>query len=171
LRFLLNLLFPLIIATSRLLRRDSEEKLLRVLIGWNNRLVKNMIKKNKEDLLVLIPICLQSSLCETKILDDVQICKRCGGCKIKELVQIKEAHGIDLRVVTGGRLAKEIVEKRRPKAIVACACEKELAIGIFEIYPLPVFGVINERPKGPCKDTQVDVNLIYQSLGIEDVSS
>lgn len=154
---------------GRILGERSAERLLRVLIRWNNWLVKDRVKES-QGLLLLVPICLQRSACEKKILDDSNNCQRCGECRIKDLIELKEGRGIDFQVVMGGRVAKEIVDRKRPEAVVAVACEKELANGIFETYPLPVFGIINERPKGPCKDTQVDMEIAYQAIGIVDES-
>lgn len=145
----------------------SSERVLGTLIRWNNRLIAARVKK-RERLLLLVPICLQRSACEVKILDNIYNCQRCGKCKIKDLVELSQGCGIDLAVATGGRLAKEMVEQKRPEVVVAVACEKELAGGIFEIYPLPVFGIINERPKCPCKDTQVDMEVVCQAIGIGD---
>ena len=35
------------------------------------------------------------------------------------------------------------------------ACERDLTAGIRDAYPLPVIGVLNQRPHGPCFNTQV----------------
>ena len=48
-----------------------------------------------------------------------------------------------------------IIEKR-PKLVVAVACEGDLTSGIKDCYPLPVIGVLNDRPFGPCFNTHVD---------------
>ena len=59
-------------------------------------------------------------------------------------------------VVTGGTLARMKVKEARPKAIVAIACERDLASGMADVFPIPVIGVLNERPNGPCCNTTVD---------------
>jgi hypothetical protein len=46
------------------------------------------------------------------------------------------------------------------------ACERDLSSGIQDSYPLPVFGIINRRPNGPCYDTQVDLEKVEQALTI-----
>lgn len=147
----------------------SCERLLGSLIRWNNRLVARSIRGKRDGLLFLIPVCLQRSACEVKVLENVHNCQRCGRCRIRDLVELSEREGIDIEVVSGGRLAKEMVERKRPEGVLACACEKELATGIFESYPVPVYGIINERPEGPCKNTQVDIKMVLQALGITDL--
>ena len=67
-------------------------------------------------------------------------------------------------MATGGTLARRIVVERRPRLIIAVACERDLSSGIQDSYPLPVFGIINHRPHGPCYDTQVDLEKVEQAL-------
>ena len=56
-----------------------------------------------------------------------------------------------------------IVEKR-PKLVLAVACERDLTSGIKDCYPLPVIGILNDRPFGPCFNTTVDVSKIDDAL-------
>jgi hypothetical protein len=44
------------------------------------------------------------------------------------------------------------------------ACERDLSSGIQDSYPLPVFGVLNSRPQGPCYDTLVDLEKVEEAL-------
>ena len=44
------------------------------------------------------------------------------------------------------------------------ACERDLSSGIQDSYPLPVFGVLNSRPHGPCYDTLVDLEKVEEAL-------
>jgi hypothetical protein len=41
---------------------------------------------------------------------------------------------------------------------VAVACERDLCSGIQDAYPIPVYGILNQRPHGPCMNTQVDLD-------------
>ena len=91
-------------------------------------------------------------------------CKRCGKCPITGLVDLSEKYGVGLAVATGGTLARRIVVERRPHLIIAVACERDLSSGIQDSYPLPIFGIINRRPHGPCYDTQVDLEMVEQAL-------
>jgi tetratricopeptide (TPR) repeat protein len=38
------------------------------------------------------------------------------------------------------------------------------AVGL-DVYPIPVFGVINDRPNGPCINTGVDMELVEEAIG------
>ena len=64
----------------------------------------------------------------------------------------------------GGTLARQIVKQIRPKAIVAVACERDLTSGIQDVFPLPVVGVLNERPIGPCFNTRVDIKRVEAAV-------
>ena len=75
-------------------------------------------------------------------------------------------------VATGGTIARRIVVQTRPRMIIAVACERDLTSGIQDSYPLPVFGILNQRPCGPCLDTLVSLAAVEGAvrlfLGLED---
>jgi len=48
--------------------------------------------------------------------------------------------------------------------VLAVACEGDLTTGIKDCYPLPVLGVLNARPYGPCVNTTVDTLKIDEAL-------
>ena len=51
-----------------------------------------------------------------------------------------------------------------PKAIIALACERERSSGGADVIPIPVIGVLNERPNGPCCNTTVDINKVRNAV-------
>jgi len=61
-------------------------------------------------------------------------------------------------------LARRIVLENRPEAIVAVACELDLTSGIQETYPIPVIGILNERPNGSCINTKVDLEKVRNAI-------
>jgi hypothetical protein len=117
-----------------------------------------------ERLLLLLPSCLQRSECDQKVRNDVADCLRCGRCKIKDMVEMAEKYGCQCAVVTGGRLALRLAKGEGVDAIVAVACEKELQLGLKAALPKPALGVINVRPNGPCKDTDVAVAEVEEAI-------
>jgi hypothetical protein len=145
--------------------KSLEIGLYQWIVRVNNRLVRQLhLRLGSAELLILIPHCLQNSECDVKILRDVRDCNRCGRCEIKRLLDMTEKFGLTISAVGGGGEAKEVLAKGRYKGVVAVACEKELASGICEIFPAPVYGVLNLRPKGPCKDTRVDVSQVEAAV-------
>lgn len=115
-------------------------------------------------LLVLFPSCLQRSGCPHKITTDLSNCERCGRCKVKDVLELAEKYGCQCATATGGRLALELTRGDGVDAIVAVACEKELQEGLKAALPKPAVGVINLRPHGPCKDTDVELEEIEQAI-------
>jgi hypothetical protein len=61
-------------------------------------------------------------------------------------------------------LARKIVVEKRPEMIIGVACERDLTSGIQDTYPIPVYGILNKRPNGPCYDTDVDLELVEQGM-------
>ena len=85
-------------------------------------------------------------------------------CEIKDLIEIAEKYDLNLHVATGGNLARRIVKEVRPEAIVAVACERDLSSGIADTYPMPVIGIPNIRPYGPCKNTLVSLEKVKEAI-------
>lgn len=161
-----KILFPLMVPVGRLFG-ISRDKVQQSFIAVNNQLVRSNAGKIRPDrLMILLPHCIQISDCNIKITGDVHRCKGCGKCEIKELVAIADRNGVDLSVATGGTLARRIILEKRPKAIIAVACERDLTSGIVDCYPLPVIGILNERPHGPCINTRVDMDDVKEALEI-----
>lgn len=161
---LINLLFPLAVRLGRLfgIRR---RKLEGSFIAVSNLLFNRMgIRVPADRLLVVTPHCLQLASCPHKITRDPENCKRCGGCDIGALVTLSHEMGFHFFVATGGTLARQIVYKTKPKAVLAIACERDLMSGIQDVYPLPAVGVLNIRPNGPCYNTHVDIEEVRAQL-------
>jgi len=115
-------------------------------------------------LLILFPSCLQRSECPRKITSDLSLCQRCGKCKVKDILELSEKYGTRCAVATGGRLALEIAKEDGVDAIVAIACEKELQAGMKAVFPKPALGIINVRPHGPCRDTDVEIQEVEEAV-------
>jgi len=159
-----KLLLPLMSGVGKLCG-VSKDQVRRSFIEINNQLVLAQHPRTTPDkLLLLMPHCLQFHECQFRITGNTLHCKRCGKCPITGLVDLSEKYGVGLAVATGGTLARRIVVERRPKLIIAVACERDLSSGIQDSHPLPVFGVLNERPKGPCYDTLVNLERVEWAL-------
>ena len=160
----IKLLFPLLVVVGRGLGIKKEET-RRSFIAINNQLVLAEAKRvAPEKVLLLLPHCLQNHECTSRIIGNVDNCKGCEKCKIKDLVELAKKYRVHISVATGGTLARKIVVETRPDVIVAVACERDLTSGIQDTYPIPVFGIFNRRPFGPCYDTDVDLALVEKGL-------
>jgi hypothetical protein len=160
----IRILFPLLVVVGKCLGITKEET-RKSFIAINNQLVLAEARKVKpERLLLLLPHCLQFHECKVRIIGDVENCQACGKCKIKDLVSLSKKYHIPIAVATGGTLARKIVVEKRPEVIVAVACERDLTSGIQDTYPIPVFGIFNMRPFGPCYDTDVDLELVEKGI-------
>lgn len=160
----LKLGYPLMLIFGWLFR-IKKDKLQKFLIDINNSLVRNSNSKPSKRILLLLPHCLQQSECNIRITYNVYNCEGCGRCEIKDFTEMAKDLGLELFVATGGTIARRIVVDTRPEAIVAVACERDLSSGIIDTYPLPILGIINERPFGPCLNTRVDIEKVKEALG------
>ena len=130
----------------------------------NHLVVMNLYKVPPERILLLTPHCLQENTCIHKVTHNVYNCKQCGRCQVGGLLKIAKEYGCQFIVVTGGTLARMKVKEAKPKAIIAIACERDLASGMADVFPIPVIGVLNERPNGPCCNTTVDINKVRDAV-------
>lgn len=159
-----EILFPLTLITGRV-AGISKEKILRSYIAVNNNLVKSKkLLLEGRQVMILLPHCLQDSECPHKITMDINNCKQCGNCCIAELIVLGEQYHTTIRVATGGTLARKFIEDMRPRGVIAVACERDLSMGIQDASYLPVIGVLNCRPNGPCINTTVDIDKVEQAI-------
>jgi hypothetical protein len=157
-------LFPGIIALGRRCGLDRDT-LQQSFIALNNQLVRaRHLRVPAERTLILLPHCIQLFDCEIKITGDVNKCARCNQCDISGLAGLAERYGIPMAVATGGTLARKIIVERRPRFILAVACERDLTSGIRDAYPLPVIGILNRRPHGPCFNTEIILDEVEAAL-------
>ena len=142
-----------------------KDRVERSFIAVNNQLVLRSVRHIRPDrILILLPHCLQIDACEVRITRDIRNCRSCGRCPIAGLVELGDRHNVHLSVATGGTIARRIIVEQRPRLIIAVACERDLTSGIHDAHPLPVYGILNERPHGPCFNTQVDLTKVERAL-------
>lgn len=160
----IRFLLPLIEQIGRICG-ISKDTIRQSFVAMNNSLVTSQRLKIKPDrILILLPHCLQLSDCEIKVTGEINKCMRCGRCDIMGLAELAKRYQVDISVATGGTLARKVIIEKRPKLVLAVACERDLTSGIKDCYPLPVIGVLNDRPFGPCFNTRVDVEKIDEAL-------
>jgi len=116
----------------------SRDKLINSFLKVHNILLPFRKVYAPDDLLVLLPRCLTR---ETN----------------SYLRELRDEFKFNMATAGGGQEARKKIHELRPKAIVAIACERDLLSGFVEVNPLvPVIGLPNLRPEGPCKNTEID---------------
>lgn len=160
--FILKIVYPFLMLAGSLSKR-KKELFQKFIININNKLVRKQ-RYNVKNILILLSHCLQRDKCKIRLTHNVYNCEKCGKCEIRDLIQIADENHLSLFVATGGSLARRIVNEAKPEAIIAIACENELSSGIADTYPLPVIGIANERPYGPCINTTVDLEKIKDAV-------
>ena len=161
---IVSFLYPLLIVLGNALN-VSKDEIRKVYIKLNNSYIySNKYNINPKDILILIPHCIQKSECKLKITTDVRNCKSCGLCNVKDLIFLQDKYNVNVFIATGGTLARKKIKETRPKAVVAVACERDLTAGVQDIRQIPVLGVFNKRPNGPCVDTKIDSNEVENAI-------
>jgi hypothetical protein len=161
-----DILYPFTILTGKILG-VKRGRIQSSYIAVNNFLVTaRKLKFPRKRVMILVPHCLQNSECPHKITMTVDNCKQCGKCTIGELKELAKKYDVVLKVATGGTLARRFIEQSKPAGVVAVACERDLSLGIQDTGILPVIGVLNEKPNGPCINTCVKVENVEKALQI-----
>lgn len=101
-------------------------------------------KVGKGEMLLLIPRCLSKDT-----LDGV--------------LGIAGKYGVPVFVATRGQLARRVIRERRPRAVVAVACERDMVTGLHDVAgKVPVLGLTMTLPAGPCKDAQLNLGQLEE---------
>jgi uncharacterized protein len=109
---------------------------------YNGLAVMRQRKVGGGELLLLIPRCLSKVT-----LDGV--------------LGIAGKYGVPVFVATRGQLARRVIRERRPKAVVAVACERDMVSGLHDVAgKIPVLGLTMTLPAGPCKDATLDLGQL-----------
>lgn len=99
---------------------------------------------SSDELLILIPRCLSRGA-----LDGV--------------LDIAKRYNVAAFVATRGQLARRVIRERRPKAVVAVACERDMISGLHDVAGrVPVLGLTMQLPNGPCKDASIDLGKMEE---------
>jgi len=162
----LKLFYPFFSFFYKLFGLDRD-KCIQKFIDLNNKITLYELGKKKDRpqrILLLMPHCLQFSECEYRVTGKEIRCRKCGKCEIKDLMEISSNYNVKLSIASGGTMARNVIKSFKPELIIATACERDLISGLLDTVKLPVIGILNERPFGPCLDTRVDLNKIVSIL-------
>jgi uncharacterized protein len=111
---------------------------------YNALVLERNRKVGKGELLLLIPRCLSRAT-----LDGV--------------LQIAGKYDVPVFVATRGQLARRVIRERRPRAVVAVACERDMVSGLHDVAgKVPVLGLTMTLPSGPCKDALLDLGQLEE---------
>lgn len=160
----INGLFPLAMVFGRALGMEKD-RIRGSFVDVHNQLAQmRAIKVKPEEILLLLPHCLQWSECPHRITTDVNNCRQCGKCVVGDLLALQRTYGFRMAVATGGTLARKIILEYRPKVVVGVACERDLASGIQDVRKIHVVGILNDRPNGPCFNTTLDTTAVEETI-------
>lgn len=122
---------------ARFGRRDWVEN---AAVKVYNRLALGRRRRvTSDELLVLVPRCLSR-----ETLDGV--------------LAVAGKYGLSVFVATRGQLARRVIRERRPRAVVAVACERDMVSGLHDVADkVPVLGLTMSLPAGPCKDARLSL--------------
>ncbi|RKY81421.1 hypothetical protein DRQ07_04125 [candidate division KSB1 bacterium] len=125
----------------------SRDRIGNSFVKITNSLIKSSAKKVSPDkLMILLPRCLKKD-------------------HIERIKNIAKSLNVPIFIVAGGSRARELIYKNRPKAIIGVACERDLLSGIQDVLDkIPVIGIPNVRPEGPCKNTIIDISEIENAI-------
>ncbi|MFZ5516031.1 MAG: DUF116 domain-containing protein [Candidatus Zhuqueibacterota bacterium] len=143
--FSITFLTPLILALGRKFG-VSYDRMGHSFIKVSNSLIQTgRWKINRSRIVILLPRCLRRPL-------------------QKEIVALARKYQCLIYTVPGGELARKIIAEEKPLAVIGVACERDLLSGIRDVQHIPVIGIPNQRPEGPCKNTTVDYNKIEEAI-------
>lgn len=133
----------------------SRDRLGNSMLRVFNRLAASRIRGAvaPEEMLILLPRCL-------------------GKEAMQKAMRVSTVYSVPLFVAARGRYARQMIALKRPKAIVAVACERDLVSGVHDVAgKLPVMSTTLHLPDGPCRNTEFSVDelelRVRQTLGLD----
>lgn len=130
----------------------------------NKRVVKKIHNSVPKNIALLLPHCIQNYNCPFRITSQIENCKKCGKCKIEKILELKEKYNLEVKVATGGTLARLFIKEKKPDFVIAVACKRDLMSGIYDAFPVSVYGVYNKIKNSPCINTDLDIDKIEKVL-------
>jgi hypothetical protein len=144
-------LFDIFPAIAKLSERFgiSRDRLGYSLLEIHNELTRNRLRRfSNGRILCLAPRCLDRENQE----------------QIRALVA---EYDCDFYMAPTGAQARQRIVQAKPAAIIGIACERDLITGIRDVgYRLPVLGITNKRPMGPCKGAFIDLNELREAIEV-----
>lgn len=143
---LVNLLLEISIGIGKIFGL-SRDRLVNSFLKLHNIFINSDPRRVSPDkMLVLMPRCLSR---ENNIA----------------LRKMRDRYGFILGVAGGGGEARRKIRETRPALIIAIACERDLLTGFVDVNPhIRVIGFPNYRPCGPCKNTEVNLGDIEDTV-------
>lgn len=93
-----------------------------------------------DELLILLPRCL-------------------GKEAMRSAMSVSSRYDVPLFVAARGRYARQMIAMRRPRGVVAVACERDLVSGVGDVASrLPVLGTTLQLGDGPCRNTDFSID-------------
>jgi len=125
----------------------SSDRVSNSLLKLNNALILGTTRfTGDERVLLLLPRCLTKEI-------------------RKEIVHFAETVGLPHATCAGGEDARKQILLAKPHVVLAVACERDLIAGMCDVKGrIPVIGLPNSRPKGPCTCTEIDTNSFVEIL-------
>jgi len=143
--FSITFLTPLILALGKRLG-ISYDRIGNSFIKVSNSLIMTTPTRiSHSKILILLPRCLRRPIQE-------------------QINTLAKKYRCLIFTVPGGELARKLIAEHKPAAVIGVACERDLLSGIRDSHHIPVIGIPNERPEGPCKNTIVDYKKIEDAL-------
>ncbi|GAX90318.1 DUF116 domain-containing protein [Effusibacillus lacus] len=118
----------------------SKDRISNSLLQVGNRITAANVKQiQSRELLILLPRCL------TKVMRD-------------SINEIAARYNVVAHVCGGGQQARQLLAEKKPKGVIAVACERDLMAGVQDVgAAIPVIAIANKRPEGPCRNTHIDL--------------
>lgn len=139
-------IFPLIAKIARNFG-ISKDRLGYSLIEIHNELTRLRLRKSSNGrILALAPRCLDRE-------------------NVEQVRALCAEYDCDFYMAPTGAQARQQIVKVKPAAIIGIACERDLITGIRDVgYRIPVIGVTNKRPAGPCKGAFIDLIELREAI-------
>jgi hypothetical protein len=125
----------------------SKDRISNSILQVGNRMTAvNQAKIQRDELLILLPRCLDKAT-----RDNIKA--------------VTSKYDVDFHICAGGQIARQLLAEKRPKGLIAVACERDLMAGVQDVKAsVPVIAIANKRPEGPCRNTNINMDEMENAI-------
>jgi uncharacterized protein len=118
---------------------------------------------------VFFPQCLRSALCPARLGPEGLECRKCGRCRLNDVISELEGLGYKVFIVPGSSFVKRMVRQHRPQAIIGIGCLIEIKEGLQMCDQIGLVGMGVVQSSDGCIETTLNWHELHRiaRLGLE----
>ena len=145
--------------------RKLRDKIILSYINWNNGRVKESFRFSiPKSILILLPRCIHDGACKQDVTADIELCKKCGLCPVRDILILKEKFNLPVKIAHESAIAYRYARELDPELTIAIACNDRLFKGITRVWKIASFCIPLLIGTDQCKNRSLSIKELEEIL-------